>query len=266
MKIKIIVIYSILFSITCFGQEKINKIRNHNWISVDYIRQMEKQLPCQCTDSINFPYYISIASQTTNNNLTEEGNFVIPEVFVRYIIHSEPDDYYIISIDFNKYVISATRENLNEKTYELTLYNDTLSLIDCNNNNRKFIKSSYLFNDNNDKSTGLDNIVLLNRSLLLRGYPSIQKILKEKNLIFNCSASQGNNNMIYSLKNTKSWIFEIIEGYLYIRKVTNPNRDPLEPIKTSVVKILKWNKDNNSIPIYEKTKVFEISKWTTHYK
>ena len=263
MKTCFLIIYLFFLSITCVGQGKIDKIRNFNWISVDYIKQMENRLPCQCADSINYIYYISIASQAISDRITEEVG-KIPDVIVHCIIQTEPWQYYIISTDSNKYVISVTNDNLNDNTYELTLNNDTLSLID-GNSNKKFVKSSFPFNDYDDNS-GFDNIALLNQSLLLRGYPSIQKILKEEALSFDCNAWIGDLNIIYShsRKKAKSWILEINEGYLYIRKAQKPQRDPHDPIITKVIKILKWDKENkNSIPIHEKTKVFDTVKWVS---
>jgi hypothetical protein len=74
---------------------------------------------------------------------------------------------------------------------------------------------------------------------LSRGYPTIQTILKEDSLNFYCNAWQDNLNMIYSRGKPKSWVLEIIDGYLYIRKIID-HADPLDPIKTKLIKILKW--------------------------
>ena len=69
---------------------------------------------------------------------------------------------------------------------------------------------------------------------------NLQEILKEDSLRMDCNAWLGNRNMIYAPNTKKSWVLEIKNDYLYIEKVINPNRDPLDTIKTKVIKKLKW--------------------------
>ena len=253
----VVLICSFIPTFTCIGQG-INNIRETNWISVDYIKQTENCLPCDCADSVNYPYYISI----DNDNITKE-DIIFPEVIVNYIIQTEPDLHYIIFADTDKFVISNKSNKWEDKVFELTLNNDTLLLIDNNNSSRKFIRSSLPFNSYNDCYGCIDNIALLNKSLSLRGYPSIQTILKVNDLVFKCRAlPEDKVNILYSQKKPKSWVLEIDNGYLFIRKVLNPQRDQFAPIITKVIKVLKWDTENkNDAPTYEKIKVFETTKW-----
>jgi len=228
---------------TCKGQN-IDNIRGTNWISVDYIKDMENYLPCECLDKYDC-YYISIASTIINEDRNEEeddgdNDDKFPEICINYIIQTESRGFYIISEDSNKYVISGADGNWKPKIFELILVNDTLLLIDSISS-KKFIKSSIPFDFCEDKYTNyLDNIILLNKSLSLRGYPKIQIILKADSLKLFCNAWTGNVNMISYYKKRKTWILEIKNGYLYIQKVLNPRGAPLDPLKTKVIKKLKW--------------------------
>lgn len=264
MNKRIIVILIYLFlSIFTFGQG-IDNIRMANWISVDYIKQTENCLPCDCADSVNYLYYISITSQRNNNNTTEE-EYIIPEVIVNTIIQPEINWYYIIFADSNKYVVSKS-DKWENKVFELTLHNDTLLLIDTNDNERKFIRSSLPFGHYNDCYNCIDNIALLNKFLSLRGLPSIQTILKEKDFGVYCRAlPEDKINILYSQKKSKAWVLEIDNGYLYIRKICDTKKKYLPvfgTIITKVIKVLPLDKKNkNDVPTYEKTKVFKTTEW-----
>lgn len=242
---------------TCSGQN-IDRIRGTNWISVDYIEQMKNRLPCECADSVNYCFYISIASENINAGNNEEDE-IIPEGIINNIIQTEPTPFYILFSDSIKYIISVDYKS---KYGELTLNGDTLFLID-RISSKKFIKSTIPFDFFGNKYTSyLDNITLLNNALSLRLYPSIQTILKEDSLRMDCNAWLGDINMVYNQKG-KFWILEIIDGYLFIRKVVK-HEDPLAPITTKVIKVLKWNNDSNIIiPKYEKIKIFNnMNKFT----
>ena len=195
---------------------------------------MENYLPCECLDSANDCYYISIAKE---NKYVDKYDHKIPEGILNFVIETEPTQFYILYADSSRYIISRDSKN---EYFELTLKDDTLLLMG-RVSNKKFIKSEISFDFFGNKyNQDLDNITLLNKSLLLRGYQTIQVILKEDSLKFHCNAWVGNVNRIYSPKNRKSWVLEISNGYLNIAKVTNPNGDPLDPIKTRVIKKLKW--------------------------
>ena len=210
----------------CAGQN-IDKIRGSSWISVDYIKQMENYLPCECTNSDNYGYYISIAPK---NDKHDE-----PIIINRIIQPDGPRGYHIISEDSNKYIIADCCSNL-----ELILVNDTLLLLD-NGKCKKFIKSNYFFKDHvSDKTSSLYNIDLLNKSLALRAYPPIQSILKEDSLLLFCNSWE-EINVVCSQKRNKVWILEIKDGYLLIKKETTLQRDPKEKIKTKTIKKLKWD-------------------------
>lgn len=211
--------------------QNIDNIRGLNWLSVDYIENMRDYLPCECMDSINYPYYISIASKKTDK---EER---IPEGVLNYVSETEPTPFYILSEDSTKYIISLDSEN---KKFELSLKTDTLFLANSIYN-KKFIKSKIDFDFiKNTNAHYLDNISLLNKSLLSRGYSTIQIILKEDSLGFDCNGWLGNLNIIYSYKTQKSWVLEIKNGYLYIQEVLNLERDPLDSVKTVNIEKLQW--------------------------
>ena len=232
---------TIAFSYTpdCNSQN-IDSIRGTSWISLDYIRDMENYLPCECFDSINYCCYISIAQKLNRDSLYNEKQN-IPDGVLNYIVQTEQRLFCIIFEDSEKYIITGEDENWNSKTFELMLTKgDTLLLID-GISSRKFIKSAIPFDFlENKNSVNLENIILFNKSLSLRGYSSVQTILKEDSLRMNCNAWLGNRNMIYAPNTKKSWMLEIKNGFLYIEKVINPNRDPLDAIKTKIIKELKW--------------------------
>jgi len=227
---------TIAFSYTsdCNGQN-IDSIRGTSWISLDYIRDMENYLPCECFDSINYCWFISIAPKLVADDTMKEQQ--IPKGILNYVIQTEPTQFYILDADSAKYVISVDSKN---KDFELTLNGDTLLLINSIGSS-KFIKSSIPFVDffESKSSVGFENITLFNKSLSLRSYPTIQEILKEDSLRMGCNAWLGNRNMIYAPNTKKSWVLEIKNGYLYIEKVIKHD-DPLDPIKTKMIKKIKW--------------------------
>ncbi|GAB6013519.1 hypothetical protein [Viscerimonas tarda] len=229
------ILISLLSIFSCLGQEICN-IFNTNWINIEYIRDRENYLPCECVDTINYCFFISIAQKYDREESDEDK---IPECVLHYIIQTEPRQYYIIDIDSEKCFISGEDENWNTKIFELTFKGDTLLLID-NIGSRQFIRSVVPFDFWGNKSpVGFENINLFNKSLLSRGYATIQTILKEDSLQMDCNAWLGNRNMVYSTNARKSWVLEIKNGFLYIEKVIK-HRDPLDEVKTTVVKKMKW--------------------------
>jgi len=197
---------------------------------------MENYLPCECSDSINYCCFVSIAPKLVADDTMKEQH--IPEGELNYVIQTEPTQFYILDADSAKYVISVDSKN---GDFELTLNGDTLLLINSMSSS-KFIKSAIPFDLwKNKNSVDLENITLFNKSLSLRGYPSVQTILKEDSLRMNCNAWLGNRNMIYAPNTKKSWVLEINNGFLYIEKVINyRDPDPLDAVKTKVIKKLKW--------------------------
>ena len=217
------------------NSQNIDSIRGTSWISLDYIRDMENYLPCECFDSINYYNYISIVPKFVDEDI-ENDEQMIPEVVLHQVIQTEPTLFYILDADSTKYVISEDSKN---RDFELILNGDTLLLIDSIGSS-KYIRSTIPFDFWESKySIVLDNITLLNKSLSLRGYPTIQSILKEDSLKMFCNAWLGNRNMIGAPKTKKSWVLEINNSYLYIEKVIN-HRDPLDAVKTKLFKKLKW--------------------------
>jgi len=218
------------------NSQNIDSIRGTSWISLDYIKDMENYLPCECFDSTNYYFYISIASKFSDVGM-ENGEQKNPDGILHQVIETEPTQFYILDNDSARYIISIDSKN---GDFELTLNGDTL-LLTNNIGSSKFIKSAIPFDFWKSKnSVSLDNITLLNKSLSLRGYPFVQTILKEDSLRMVCNAWLGNRNMIYAPNTKKSWVLEINNGYLYIEKVINPNSDPLDAVKTKVIRKLKW--------------------------
>jgi hypothetical protein len=216
------------------NSQHIDNIRGTNWISLDYIKDMENWLPCECYDTVNYCCYISIAQELTADD--SENEKFIPAGILNYVVQTEPTQFYIINSDSTKYGISVDSENI---VFELTSKGDTLLLID-NIGSRQFVRSVIPFDFWGNKSpVGFENINLFNKSLLSRGYSTIQTILKEDSLLMDCNAWLGNRNMIYSTNTKKSWVLEIKNGFLYIEKVIK-HRDPLDEVKTTVVKKMKW--------------------------
>lgn len=225
-----LLIYIIYWIFACKGQS-VDNIRGANWLSIDYIESMKNHLPCECIDSINYLYYISIASKFANE---EEHT---PQGVLNYVAQTEPIPFYILFENSEKYIISIDSETM---SFELTLRGDTLLLTDSLSS-KKFVKSIIPFDFiENANALYLDNISLLNESLLSRGYPTMQIILKEDSLGLDCNAWLGNVNMIYSYKTQKSWVLEIKNEKMHIKEVLNPRRDPLDPIRTTDIVKLQW--------------------------
>lgn len=172
---------TIAFSYTqnCNSQN-IDNTRGTSWISLDYVRDMESYLPCECFDSINYCCYISIAQKFNRDSIDEEEQN-IPDGILNYIVQTEHRLFNIIVKDTDKYIIAGEDGNWNSKTFELILTKgDTLLLVDSIGSS-KFIKSSIPFDFlENNNSVDIENITLFNKSLSLRGYPTIHKKMKNQ--------------------------------------------------------------------------------------
>ncbi|GHT00742.1 hypothetical protein FACS189421_13110 [Bacteroidia bacterium] len=243
-----------LYILDCNSQN-IDNIRGTNWISLDYIRDMENWLPCECYDTVNYCCYISIAEELFAED-SEDEKF-IPVGILNYVVQTEPTQFYIINSDSTRYGISVDSENID---FELTFKGDTLLLIDSIGSHQ-FVMSVIPFDFLGNKSpVDFENINLFNKSLLSRGYSTIQTILKEDSLKMDCNAWLGVRNMVYSTNTKKSWVLEIKNGYLYIEKVIK-HHDPLDEVKTKAVKKMKWTTNGKErLSRKEKYPVWQVPK------
>lgn len=223
------------------------------WISVEYIKQMESLLPCQCAEKENFIYKI-VVDQNKTNNFDENKQF-IPNGILHFVIQTEPIPFYFLSNQKNTYVISIDSES---PAADLIFTEDTLTFNDFQDT-YKFIKYQSLFNTEKGTTPPLEeNIFLINKALQSRGYPNIETLLNQNSLNLVCNAWQGTVNFLSSNNSNEQWVLEINEDLLYIYRIKNLERDPTDPLLTEIYLILKWNP--NADPNYFDKK-FETTIW-----
>jgi hypothetical protein len=85
-----------------------------------------------------------------------------------------------------------------------------------------------------------DNVDLLNKAFVSRGYPKLEEIVQEKILNCDCNKWMGHVDLLSVRGAPKSWIIEMKDDSLHILKVTNADRDPDDPVETEKVGSYKW--------------------------
>ena len=94
----------------------------------------------------------------------------------------------------------------------------------------------------NDVSYAKENILLLNKAFIDRGYDSLEVILNSKSLNCHCSHENSRLNFIWSDNGSRNWLLEIKNDSLFINNVDYLSEDP-DPDDSIIVrrfKAYKW--------------------------
>lgn len=206
--------------------EKHGKENCSNWISENYVKCIQHQLPCECekeTDS----YFVIKLDVSNSTILLFKYNDVEVEQF--NIEKKQDSCYQIKSADGLKSKIEGKfviRKN------KLFFYDDKNSVTTF----QYYGNTEFL----NNVSYTEENISLLNKTFIGKGYDSLEKILKSTSL--NCHCTHGNRrlNIVWSEDNSRQWIIEMKNDSLAISEITNPDADPDVLPTTKRVSSFKW--------------------------
>jgi len=230
-----------------------NVIGQQSWISVDYIDRMKNVLPCECEDSLLSYFYIEIDTVWHTNSSKKRDHI---KIALYSPSKTEPVVWKLQKVG-NEYKLSVV-DSVKETFEQLLVKDDTLYL-ETKKSNGKYLRMPY----SERQQYASFGTVLLNAALKLRGYSSIEELLKVDNKIydkvsFHCEAWWRQKNLltIYSTKKKKlfwyptkkkvlfnpiNYILYIKDGYLYIEKALSyPIDHPFDEVKTKFVKKLEW--------------------------
>ena len=202
----------------------------HCWLNAKYIECLKGKLPCEC-EKITDTYYSlvidTIASSKNFGVALSKHDFLEPNIFPirkkgtsEYEVFSNKDD----GVIWAKLLIKGDSIYFIENAIQSVFYKT--------NNSNKYNTQHYLY----------DNISLLNKALIERGYPRIEDIVKDDSLIFECNKWKGKVNMLSVEGKPHSWVLELKNDSLFINKVTyqNEDPDPDDPILPKKFKVYKW--------------------------
>lgn len=222
-------IYLMMIGLNSFGQELESK--SNNWISLSYVKCLEKELPCECQKK-------------------EEHSLINLDTMAGYInlyndLIYDPNTYklkkksgHIFEVYYSKYV-TERYQDIDFIVGILRIMTDTLNFID-NKTKNKTIFIKYGTYGNEYKAYTNEHVRLLNKAFLKRNYPTLEEILHTDSLGCNCSPELNVINIVSSGR--KAWILEQSSDTLFIYKWINiPDTKILDlKIEKKLVDKYKW--------------------------
>ena len=200
------------------------------WLNVEYIECLKSKLPCECEKDLETYYSLVIDTNSMSKNfgVALSGYGLI-----------EPNIYPIKKVGIDLYEVISNKKDgaiwakLLIKEDSVCLIENRKQLVFCN------MCSSTGYNTQHYLRTNID---LLNKSFAQRGYSTIEEIVGDDSLIFECNKWKGNVNILSVLGKSKSWILKISNDSLFIDLVTYPSDDPDpdDPIIPKKFKTFKW--------------------------
>jgi len=227
-KIIIVIFCAIAIFVMNFtnGEEK---DKGSSWINVQYIECLKNSLPCECAKIVETNSFLSI---DTNNCSKNYG------IMLNKYGQMEPYIYHIRKTKANEYEVLNLDESILAK---LLVQNDTLHFI-SDSVHSKFIQSEIIKQYDNQHYYK-DNVYLLNKAFVARGYPELGQIVNHnyESLRCDCNPWIGNINLLSVKGNPLAWVIFIANDSLYIEKViNNEDSDPDDPIQTEKMISYKW--------------------------
>jgi sulfur transfer complex TusBCD TusB component (DsrH family) len=228
-KMILMIFFVINFPAISFADNE-QKDNGSSWINVQYIECMKNRLPCECAKMIDAITFLSIDTNNKNENY---------KVMLNKYGQMEPYIYQIQKIKQNEYKIF--NQNVKSTQVKLLIHNDTLHLI-SDSIRSKFIQSEVV-KKYDTQHYYKDNVYLLNKALVARGYPQLEKIVgyAYDSLRCDCNPWIGNLNLLSIEGQGKHWILDIKSDSLYVKKVLNDeNSDPDDTMLTEKMIEFKW--------------------------
>jgi len=196
------------------------------WLNIEYVDCLKNNLPCECEKLTNTYYSIVL---DTNSNSKNYG------IALSKYEQMEPYIYPIKKTGLNEYEVLLKD---NSSWVKLTINEDTLNFIE-NSVLSKFVKMGVLSEFNTQHHVKY-NVSLLDKSFTSRGYPTLEEIVIQESLRCQCNKWMGNTNILYVKGEPKSWILELVNDSLEIKRIVNVEREPDDPVKTKKIKSYKW--------------------------
>lgn len=202
----------------------------YSWLNIKYVECLKNGLPCECEKLVQTYYSLVL---DTNKNSKNYG------VAISRFEQIEPFIYPINRMGFNKFEI-LKKEGTDTSWAKLIIKGDSLYFIE-NNVLSKFIKSDNckVFDAQHHM---VDNVKLLNESLAVHGYQNLERIVNHDSLRCECNKWMGNINVLFVKGGPQSWILEIRDDSLQIRRIINVDKDPDDAFQTEKLINYKWNK------------------------
>ena len=223
-KIIIVIFCGIAVFVESFVESK-EKDDGSSWINVQYIECLKNHLPCECAKNVETNVFLSIDTKNHVIMLNKYGQM-------------EPYIYHIRKIKLNEYEVINWDESILAK---LSLKNDTLYFI-SGSIHSKFIQSE-ITKQYDIQHYYKDNVYLLNKAFVARGYPRLEQIINHNHESLGCDCNPwiGNINLLSVKGKPLLWVIFMANDSLYIEKVINKeDNDPDDPIQTAKFVSYKW--------------------------
>jgi hypothetical protein len=209
-------------------------VRNENWMSVSYIKCLEKHLPCDCQKK-EIHSLIRLNLQDKYATIYD-GIIYDPNTF----------DIKEINNGFFQAFYTKSRSYKNDTLIVigmLQIINDTLYFTDNDNIKIAFIN----YGNPNDGIWAYDkeHVRLMNQALLKRNYEPLDKILNNDSLKCGCNKELGEINLIHA--GSQIYILEQSKDSLFIYEWTNIPEDPadINIIDKKLYRSFNWSIDKN---------------------
>jgi len=211
-------------------QEFFVAVNYSNWVSVDYLNCLKTQLPCECEKSGEI---FLIDLDTTGMYLHIYDGASNQDYYGGDLEVNDANSYYVLNYDLDALEAIAKTDTLGT----ISIFGRILSYVDSTNHETQFVKYGeygffpYLFG----------NVTWLNEQLSIRGYDSLQELLKVDDVGCFCNWELYAINLVSS--GNKQWILEMENNELVIYRWVNPPKSKSIgqlKIKKKEVQRLKW--------------------------
>lgn len=224
--LSIVLILQLSTSQSCASKH--NEDKGQSWLNVKYIECLKNSLPCECEKNIEGYYSLVLDTNSDSKNFG---------IALSNFEEMEPHLYPIKKITSNEYAVLKSREDASSWA-KVVVKDKELQFVEGNAVSN-FTKSKKSSGYNLDHYF-TDNVDLLNGAFTARGYPKLEEIVKENTLKCDCNKWMARQNVLYVKGAPKSWIIEMKNDSVQILRITNPDRDPDDPVQTEKVASYKW--------------------------
>jgi hypothetical protein len=218
-----------IVGLNLFGQEPESK--SNNWISLSYVKCLEKELPCECQKKEEH----SLINLDTIGGYITLYNGLIYDPPAYKFKRKSTNTFEV----YNSEYVTESYKNIDFIVGILQITSDNLSFIDNRTTNKTTFIRYGKYGDEYKAYTN-EHVRLLNKALIKRNYPTLEKILHTDSLGCNCNPELNVINLVGSGK--KAWILEQSNGTLFIYKWINiPDTRTLDlQIEKKLVDKYKW--------------------------
>ena len=227
MKQKPSIVLALLFFTVQTCSSKAKQSDQVSWLNISYVACLQNSLPCDCEKIVQGYYSIALdANETSKSFGIALSRFEQMEPYTYSIKKIAPNEYEVL----NDQQVSWAKVSVKDKELQF-IENSTIIRFTESRKSRRYDPYHYLE----------DNVDLLNEAFVSRGYPKLEKIVKENSIRCDCNKWMENKNILYVKGKPKSWIIEMNSDNLILLEITNIDRDPADPVQTKKVGSYRWN-------------------------